>query len=290
MKKPKNQFASLSQEDQKYILDLCAKETYDDIVDLLRKPRADGGLDIITSRAALCRFFTTFRQDSALAVLAQIAAAENIRQEQNSNAFLGAIRATVEARVFEQLRNGRALADMEKDFRFLRTIEILYLADAKWRAGNPKAARPAYQRLVDTCANAPEIDFIPVAEANNHLEGTDLIDAGSEFDLDVSKSRERQQRDAESRARILASLQARGIGADALPDSQKIEKSPVIPHIPPNSSNSPVPPRPNPSEPAQPAATPPQKPVPYVSPTPKVGRNDPCPCGSGRKAKKCCHR
>jgi hypothetical protein len=28
-------------------------------------------------------------------------------------------------------------------------------------------------------------------------------------------------------------------------------------------------------------------PVPYVAP-PKVGRNDPCPCGSGRKYKKCC--
>jgi uncharacterized protein len=26
----------------------------------------------------------------------------------------------------------------------------------------------------------------------------------------------------------------------------------------------------------------------YVRPTPKVGRNDPCPCGSGRKFKKCC--
>ncbi len=26
---------------------------------------------------------------------------------------------------------------------------------------------------------------------------------------------------------------------------------------------------------------------PYVRPTPKVGRNDPCPCGSGRKYKKC---
>lgn len=23
---------------------------------------------------------------------------------------------------------------------------------------------------------------------------------------------------------------------------------------------------------------------------PKVGRNDPCPCGSGKKAKKCCHQ
>jgi preprotein translocase subunit SecA len=26
----------------------------------------------------------------------------------------------------------------------------------------------------------------------------------------------------------------------------------------------------------------------YVRATPKVGRNDPCPCGSGKKHKKCC--
>ena len=29
-------------------------------------------------------------------------------------------------------------------------------------------------------------------------------------------------------------------------------------------------------------------PAPYKSPTPKVGRNDPCPCGSGKKYKQCC--
>ena len=28
-------------------------------------------------------------------------------------------------------------------------------------------------------------------------------------------------------------------------------------------------------------------PTPYIAP-PKVGRNDPCPCGSGKKYKKCC--
>lgn len=28
--------------------------------------------------------------------------------------------------------------------------------------------------------------------------------------------------------------------------------------------------------------------APIVKPAPKVGRNDPCPCGSGRKFKKCC--
>lgn len=26
----------------------------------------------------------------------------------------------------------------------------------------------------------------------------------------------------------------------------------------------------------------------YVRPEPKIGRNDPCPCGSGKKYKKCC--
>jgi uncharacterized protein YecA (UPF0149 family) len=29
---------------------------------------------------------------------------------------------------------------------------------------------------------------------------------------------------------------------------------------------------------------------PVVRQTPKVGRNDPCPCGSGKKYKKCCGR
>jgi hypothetical protein len=27
---------------------------------------------------------------------------------------------------------------------------------------------------------------------------------------------------------------------------------------------------------------------PFVRPEPKIGRNDPCPCGSGKKFKKCC--
>lgn len=29
-------------------------------------------------------------------------------------------------------------------------------------------------------------------------------------------------------------------------------------------------------------------PEPYIRPEPKIGRNDPCPCGSGKKYKKCC--
>ena len=37
-------------------------------------------------------------------------------------------------------------------------------------------------------------------------------------------------------------------------------------------------------------APPAEAPETYTRPTPKVGRNDPCPCGSGKKYKKCCGR
>jgi preprotein translocase subunit SecA len=46
--------------------------------------------------------------------------------------------------------------------------------------------------------------------------------------------------------------------------------------IPESSSNEPE----TPETPSVPAAP--------VSKEPKVGRNDPCPCGSGKKFKKCC--
>jgi hypothetical protein len=297
MNKTRNQFDALSHEDQNHILGLCAKHTYEEAVDLLRQPRAQGGLDILTSTSALCRFFTNAREDTNLTVLAQHAAAANIRHEQHSNAFLGAIRATVEARVFESLRNGRALVDMEKDLRFLRTVENLYLADAQWRSRDPKGARPAYQHHVDRCAEASEIDFIPIAESPS--DPANPIDSRSEFELDVLKARERQQieaerkqADAERRAQIIASLQA-SIARKPRPDTSngaaQPPKTPVIPHIPPDSTTAHAHPNPTAHQNAQSPTDEPKKPVPYVSHAPKIGRNDPCPCGSGRKAKKCCH-
>ena len=37
-------------------------------------------------------------------------------------------------------------------------------------------------------------------------------------------------------------------------------------------------------------ATPSSRPTPHQREKPKVGRNDPCPCGSGKKYKHCCGR
>ena len=185
MKKETNQFAALPAEDRKLILNLCANHSYTEAVQILRKPRAEGGLNIITSRTALCRYFTNSQPDPELAVLVQFAAAANIRHEHHSNAFLGAIRAAIEARVFEHLKSGKALADMDRDFKYLRTIESLYLADAKWRAQNPKAARAAYKNHIQQCADAPEDDFIPADEATNGADSALPLENLSDIEQDI---------------------------------------------------------------------------------------------------------
>jgi hypothetical protein len=164
--KPKSQFTSLPQEDRTLILKLCSEHDYSEVVEILRKPRSEGGLNIHTSRAALCRFFTNSNPEPTLALLAQFAAAANIRHEQSSNAFLGAIRATVEARILENLRAGKPLSDMERDFRFLKTAEHLYLADAKFRAQHPKTASAAFKSHIQRCADAPDLDFVRADNRN----------------------------------------------------------------------------------------------------------------------------
>jgi hypothetical protein len=284
MNKQRNQFAALSEQDRKHVLDLCTKYSYKQAAEILGRPRSEGGLAIVTSRSALNRFFTTYHEEPARALLAQYASAVNVRSQQDSNAFLGAIRASVEARVLEGLKNGKALADMERDFRLLKTAQTLYLNDAKWRVENPKAARAAYQEHVDRCAKAPDIDFIPIEEASAPAadrEALTLLTETSEFELDILKSRHKQQVEAEQRKQLLSKLRAAGIGPEHLPDDpepQNPPKSPAIPHFPPNPTKTDIP---------EPAAK--IKPLPGTPATSsKIGRNAPCPCGSGKKNKKCC--
>src|SRR5690349_17398576 len=94
MTKEKSQFRTLPEHERKQILDLCSTHPYDEVVTILARPRPHG-MDISTSKSALCRFFTTAQTNSTQLLLAQTAAASQIQHEQNANAFLAAIRATV---------------------------------------------------------------------------------------------------------------------------------------------------------------------------------------------------
>jgi preprotein translocase subunit SecA len=73
--------------------------------------------------------------------------------------------------------------------------------------------------------------------------------------------------------------------AAATQHAAAIETPPVQPQTPPAPVRRPVAPSPIPGRPADPFAVP--APAPQVRAASKVGRNDPCPCGSGVKYKKC---
>ncbi|HEX7858908.1 MAG TPA: hypothetical protein VF773_01135 [Verrucomicrobiae bacterium] len=306
--KPKNQFAELPEADRKHILDLCAHHGYSDVVEILAKPRSEGGLDLVTSRSALCRFYTQYNPEPSQAVLAQIAAAANIRHELDSNAFLGAIRASIQARVFQNFRDGKPLTDMSADLRFLRTTEHLYLADAKFRAEHPKLTNAAFKSHLQRCADAPDADFVRADDPEPDLAS--VPPNLSDMDREVLRVRERHEfllalipdsglTPADFKTPlseidpavipILAKIKARNAPQPASVPLPNHSKSPAIPHIPGNSTSR-VPQNSTfshtsdiPSPQAEPT-----KPKPHIAP-PKVGRNHPCSCGSGRKSKKCCH-
>jgi hypothetical protein len=283
MNKSRHQFASLSEQDRKHILDLCSKHPYDEVATLLARPRAQGGLEIVTSKSALCRFFTNSYADATQLVLAQHAVAAQIRHELDANAFLASIRASVQARVLENLRTGKALADTEREFRLLKTAETIYLADARWRCDNPKSLRPAYQQHIDRCAESSDTDFVPVSESPQSREA--LLDP-PQFERDIAQAREKQRLAVQQRQQLLATLKSCGIGPDHLPETSNTgPKTPVIPQIPPNPT-SPEPPPTTASTAPEPATEPER--TPHVRPSPKIGRNAPCPCGSGQKYKRCC--
>ncbi len=268
--KERNQFHHFSKEDQKFIFDLCAKNTYDDAVEILRRPRAQGGLDIITSPSALCRFYTTHHPEPTRILLAQYASAAHVRHEIEGNAFLGAIRAAAECRILEALKNGVALSNLDKEIRSLKAIHKLFLDDARWRQENPKQAKAAYNSLVDRCSDVPSADFLR-ADVPNDPGAEGLVEADyfdvDEFDLDVclaalTKKQARDAHDREVTARQAAAASAaavpppvaaaqpaqssapapvrpmRSAPGGTVPNGGVRAKSPVIPPIPPNSTSA----------------------------------------------------
>lgn len=247
--KQRNQFAYLPREERKLIFELCSSHTYETVVEILALPRSEGGLNITTSPSALCRFYTSEHPEPHREVLAQYATATHVRHERESNAFLGAIRASAECRILESLKNGKALQDLEKEIRLLKTVQNLYHTDADWRREHPKAARAAYRAHVERCATIPAAEFIrddlendPGADDVSPEDFAEVSDF--EMDVCVEKLRAKRERDAHDE-RVLAAQaaaqQKAAAGENVIPIPPHAPtdnaKTPVISHFPLNSTS-----------------------------------------------------
>ena len=58
-----NKFELLPKEEQQFVLKTCDENSYDTALEILVRPRSEGGLAFNTSRTALCRFYTHHHSD-----------------------------------------------------------------------------------------------------------------------------------------------------------------------------------------------------------------------------------
>jgi len=106
---------TLPPEDQTFILDICRTHTYTDAVDKLRLPREQGGLDIITNRASLCRFVQKKTDTTTAAVEAILERFKSIHPADTLDDSDALIR-LIQERIFSALASDRDFNDIRREF------------------------------------------------------------------------------------------------------------------------------------------------------------------------------
>ena len=155
-----NMFTRLAKEDQNLVLDLCAKLPYHTVVEQVAKPRDEGGLSMTTSESSLCKFFTRHdREAIAIQAIGNYAAAVQVNQQAHGEANFEAILGLVQNRILTGLREGKSVADLDKDFRSLQRVQNCFLADTKHRQNNDQVS-DKYLDFVKKIATCNEADFI----------------------------------------------------------------------------------------------------------------------------------
>src|SRR3954471_4292783 len=105
--KPRNKFHRLTAAEQQQILDLCEKETYEKVIELIARPRAEGGLALETSISGLSRFYTTYNPEAVRCrQSAQFSKSVQIRHQREGKAMFEATLAMVQNRIIETLKAG----------------------------------------------------------------------------------------------------------------------------------------------------------------------------------------
>lgn len=174
--KAKSVFKSLPEEDQQRILDLCSNHTYDEVLEIIERPRPEG-LQLKTSYSALCRFYCTrSAQARQTTILEQAAASLQYVRQSASGSFRTAILGILETRLFTALRAGQPVADLKDEFNVFKDFQKGFIAEERWRwssGANPEAELEAHR--ADGQQNA-HYDFVPLDDQGQPADIPPLSD------------------------------------------------------------------------------------------------------------------
>jgi hypothetical protein len=192
--KRQNMFSRLPKEDQNHVLDLCSKHPYHIAVEILAQPRDQGGLSLTTSESSLCKFYTRHHPEAAaIQALGQYSAAVQVNQQAHGEPNFEAILGLVQNRILDSLRQGKAVADLDKDFRSLARVQQCFLADIKYRHKNDHVSDAYLEHIKAVARAGDEAEFIRNDVENDPGAGAATIDDFQEdqnqYELDIDAAR-----------------------------------------------------------------------------------------------------
>ncbi len=247
--KARNKFHRLTAGEQQQILDLCEKETYEKVIELIARPRAEGGLALETSISGLSRFYTTYNPEAVRCRQnAQFSKSVQIRHQREGKAMFEATLAMVQNRIVETLKAGRALTEMEKEFRILKTAHKTFLEDDKWRREKEVDPTKAYDDFLGLTLHCPEADFVRNDVPSDPGASDTTVDdfdreTDEDFDLGVWQEKQELQRKqraalAEAKKAIEAAYAARTASTPAQTPAAATPESPTPSTVPPTSQSA----------------------------------------------------
>ena len=167
--KTKNRFKLLPPEDQQKIIDLCDRHPYTDVLDIIAKPRSEGGLQLQASYSALCRFYLSANREARkTTVLRQTAASLQYQRHHSPGAFRTALVALLERRLFEALTTGEPVSELKDELAALKDLHRGFLAEEKWKH-EPKKEKSTELSLVHLSGES-HFDFLPLDEEGRPTE------------------------------------------------------------------------------------------------------------------------
>lgn len=131
-----SKLGSLNGDDQELIFDLCTKHTYPEIVAILAKSRADGGLELDTNPTALCRFNQEYGWFAGNGHLVQQFA--DVLAVQPTPDLPDHIFTLVQRQVFLALARGRSLEDMKFQLRVYEKLLRFHLRQSREASRDPR--------------------------------------------------------------------------------------------------------------------------------------------------------
>jgi hypothetical protein len=245
-----NKFENLSPEDREIVLKTCANNPYHVALRILARPRAEGGLNLHTSRTALARFCVHHHPDQrSLELIGQYADAVRIKGQAHLSGAFEAALTLVQARILEALQNGKSVADLDREFRSLERLQRCLINGENRRDDRGDAAGAQYVRHIREAAIAPQTDFI-----RNDLPEDPGAGGVTEADFDTLSDKEMHViaarldahypvRDERPRDVTLGAVTAAEIAsheeAFGLPKQRQFRsKSPDFLHFPPNPGSN----------------------------------------------------